>query len=45
MDARAAMEMAPRVAAIMAREMGKDKNWETEQVKNFTNLAKNYILA
>jgi len=25
--------------------MGKDKNWETEQVKNFTNLAKNYILA
>jgi len=25
--------------------MKKDKNWETEQVKNFTNLAKNYILA
>ena len=45
MDARAAMEMAPRVAAIMAREMGKDKNWETEQVKNFISLAKNYILA
>jgi len=25
--------------------MGKDKNWETEQVKNFISLAKNYILA
>ena len=45
MDARAAIDMAPRVASIMAREMGKDKKWENEQVEEFTRLAKNYILA
>ena len=45
MDARAAIDMAPRVASIMAREMGKDRRWEADQVEAFTRLAKNYILA
>ena len=45
MDARAAIDMAPRVASIMAREMGKDRKWEADQVEAFTRLAKNYILA
>ena len=35
--------LEPRVC--VTRKMGKDKNWETEQVKNFISLAKNYILA
>ena len=42
---RAAIDMAPRVASIMAREMGKDRRWEADQVEAFTRLAKNYILA
>ena len=42
-DAREAMAAAPKVAAVIARELGRDKAWEEEQVKNFTELAKSYI--
>ena len=31
--------MAPGVAAIVAAELGKDKDWEKEQVRAFTGLA------
>ncbi|WP_321435814.1 glycerol-3-phosphate dehydrogenase/oxidase [uncultured Bacteroides sp.] len=44
LDARAAIEAAPKVAAIMSKEMNKDKDWEKLQVKSFTQLANNYIL-
>lgn len=44
LDARAAVEAAPKVAEIMAQELGKDKAWEEEQVKAFTELSKHYIL-
>lgn len=44
LDARAASEMAPEVASIMAKELGKDKAWETKQVTEFTALAKGYYL-
>ncbi|SHG08368.1 hypothetical protein SAMN05444274_1432, partial [Mariniphaga anaerophila] len=40
----AAIEMAPRVASILAKELGKDENWAAEQVKSFSQLAKGYIL-
>lgn len=43
-DARAAIEMATRVAAIMARETGKDEAWQRRQVEQFTQLARGYIL-
>jgi glycerol-3-phosphate dehydrogenase len=36
--------MAPKVAALMAAELQKDETWQTEQVRNFTALAKDYIL-
>jgi glycerol-3-phosphate dehydrogenase len=44
LDARAAMKVAPRVAAIIAKETGKDRAWEDEQVEEFNALAINYIL-
>ena len=45
LDARAAMEAAPLVAKIMAKELGKDNDWIKTQETEFINLAKNYILS
>ena len=39
LDVREAIRMAPGVASIMAAELGKDKNWEKEQVRAFTAIA------
>ncbi|MDR1864908.1 MAG: glycerol-3-phosphate dehydrogenase/oxidase [Bacteroidales bacterium] len=44
LDARAAMEIAPKVAAIMAKEMNKDEAWIKAQTEEFIALAKGYIL-
>lgn len=44
LDARAAMEAAPAVAAVMAGELGKDAAWADAQVDAFTALARGYIL-
>lgn len=44
LDAAAAIDMAPAVAALMAIELNKDKNWEESQVDDFTKLAKGYLL-
>ncbi|MBP7938715.1 MAG: FAD-dependent oxidoreductase, partial [Parabacteroides sp.] len=44
LDARVAAEVAPMVASIMAKELGKDRNWEEEQITEFRSLAKGYIL-
>lgn len=43
LDARAAIEMAPAAAAILARELGRDAAWETAQVQAFTELAAGYL--
>jgi len=43
LDAKAALEAAPGVAALMARLMNKDKKWETEQINAFKKIALNYI--
>jgi glycerol-3-phosphate dehydrogenase len=43
LNARAAVAMAPRVAAILAAELGKDDAWEREQVASFTALARGYL--
>lgn len=43
LNARAAIAMAPRVATIMARELGHDATWERDQVDAFTRVARNYI--
>jgi len=44
LDARASMEMAPKVARIMACEMNKDKAWEKAQTEEYVKLASNYVL-
>lgn len=44
LDAREAMLVAPKVAKIMAAELGKDKQWEEMQVKEFEKVASKYIL-
>ena len=45
LNARAAIEMAPQVAAIMARELGQDSTWELDQVLAFRAVAKNFMAA
>ena len=43
LDARAAIEAAPRVAAIVAQELGRDAAWAASQVEEFTALARGYL--
>lgn len=45
LNARAALEMAPRVAAIMVAELGRDRTWQGRQVDDFRVIAANYLLA
>jgi glycerol-3-phosphate dehydrogenase len=45
LNARAALEMAPRAAALLARELGRDEAWQTAQVESFRETARNYLLA
>ena len=45
LDAAAAMAMAPRVASLLAIELGRDTDWEAEQVRTFTHLARGYLLS
>ncbi len=44
LNAQAAIEAAPRVAAIMKEEMQMSEEWEALQIKNFIKLAKGYLL-
>lgn len=44
LDAKESIKIAPLVAEIMAKEMGKDKAWEKSQIEVFNEIAKGYIL-
>jgi len=44
LDARAAVEMAPVVASLMAKELKRDHSWEEAQVANFNYIAEGYLL-
>ena len=44
LDARASMEMAPRVARLMADELGRDETWAESQVAEYRDLAGGYVL-
>lgn len=44
LDARAAREMAPRVAGMLAAERKKEADWAAAQVEAFNRLAKPYLL-
>jgi len=39
LNAQAGVRMAPRVAALMAEELGKDEPWKAAQIREFTQLA------
>jgi glycerol-3-phosphate dehydrogenase len=45
LDARAAVEMAPRVAEILAAELAKGDTWKENQLDAFKEVASTYILA
>jgi glycerol-3-phosphate dehydrogenase len=45
LNARAAIEMAPRVAELMAKELERDDAWKSEQIRSFEELAKGYLLS
>lgn len=42
LNAKAAIAMAEPVARLMATELGRDENWISAQVKEFTELAQQY---
>jgi glycerol-3-phosphate dehydrogenase len=44
LDAKAALESAPKVAAWMAAETGKDEIWQQEQIGNFELIARHYLI-
>ncbi len=44
LDAREAILIAPKVAALMAKELGKDDEWQKKQVGEFEAIASKYIL-
>lgn len=43
LDARASIEAAPRVASLLARELGRNEDWERDQVRAFEVLARGYL--
>ena len=44
LDAAESIRIAPRVASLMAKELGRDKKWEKSQVESYTALASRYLL-
>jgi glycerol-3-phosphate dehydrogenase len=44
LNARAAIAAAPRVAELIAGELGRNENWVAEQLKTFNAVANNYLL-
>jgi Glycerol-3-phosphate dehydrogenase len=43
LDAQAAIDSAPRVAALMAEELGRDQAWIEAQVNEFRSVAAGYL--
>lgn len=44
LDAKAAKAIAPKVAQIMADELGKDAKWISEQLSDFEKVADKYVI-
>ncbi len=45
LDAQAAIDAAPAVAALIANEMNKNNDWVRQQLNNFNAVAKKYLLS
>lgn len=44
LNAKACVEVAPKVAAVLAHELNRNSDWETLQIQQFTTLAQDYIV-
>jgi glycerol-3-phosphate dehydrogenase len=44
LDARASLAMAPRVAELMASELGRDASWQAAEVRDYEELAARYVV-
>lgn len=44
LNAQAAIDIAPKVAELMAEEMGRDSDWQARQVAAFEDLAEGYLM-
>lgn len=44
LNAHASIEMAPKIAELMAKELGMKKKWINQQITNYTNIARNYLV-
>ena len=44
LNAKVAEEIAPQVAEIMRRELGKSDGWKDEQIAAFNQIAENYLV-
>jgi glycerol-3-phosphate dehydrogenase len=44
LDAKAAIEIAPMVAIILAKELHKNDDWRQEQISNFIEIANQYVI-
>jgi glycerol-3-phosphate dehydrogenase len=42
LDAEAALAAAPRVAALLAAELGRDAHWQADQFEQFRRVAEAY---
>jgi len=43
LNARAASAMAPAVARLMARELGRDESWQRRQLQEFDRIAAGFV--
>ncbi|HEY2081546.1 MAG TPA: glycerol-3-phosphate dehydrogenase/oxidase [Verrucomicrobiae bacterium] len=43
LNAKAAIRMAPRVAEILARELGRDEKWQARQIEAFNQIARGFL--
>jgi len=43
LDAKASIDMAPKVAKLMAKELKKNRKWVKEQIELFNEVAKGYL--
>lgn len=44
LDAKTSIDIAPKVAHILAKELNKDKAWESDQVEAYKSLAEAYTM-
>ena len=44
LDVRESIRIAPEVAQLMASELGRNKEWIDQQIKDYISVAKNYMI-